>query len=423
MRKTLQILEIRDFKSLWLGQAISQFGDAFYFLVFLFMVDKITQDPLIVGYVAAIQALPFLILSPLAGSCADRFDRRKLMLYSDVFSTLILLAFAATLALMHTVPVPLMLATAGLLSSVNVFFLPAKSASIPRLVPPERVLEANALSAATQNLMPLIGIGLSGTVLAAISKAFPERFFLIAVIVNALTFVWSAIWIAKLPRILPERTEMGVEHPPMWQETKEGLKFMGQSPLLRTSLVLSFMMNFCIAPFMLVYVAVNREWFGGGYPTLAAFEGSFVFTMLVTSLWIGGRHFRRPTLWSMVALITVGFFVMLMAFSKNFWVFLLWNLLCGFGVPFQIPVLSFIQKTTPDSHRGRVQSLLAMVSQLAAPVSNFLGGLALSRFGPEKMFLFMGGGLALSAGCALLVKGYVGVTDEPIALPDSAKSV
>ena len=173
----LEILEIRAFRRLWVGQAVSQFGDALYTLLFLFMVDKLTGKAAMVGYVGALEAAPFLLFGPYAGVLADRLDRRRIMLFADLVSALVLAGLCVVLLVYPKPHVGVIFAAAFLLSTVNAFFAPAKSAAIPALVPAERLMEANALSAATQHLMPLLGLGISGVGLGLLYALYPNLFF------------------------------------------------------------------------------------------------------------------------------------------------------------------------------------------------------------------------------------------------------
>src|SRR5579862_8820226 len=126
-------LRIAPFRALWLGQAISQLGDAFYYIAFMFMVQKVTGSSVMVGYVGALEALPFLLLGSYAGVVVDRLDRRRIMLLSDLCSGLALVGLAACIWLQRQPPVWALLVTPFVLSSVRCFFMPAKSASIPSL--------------------------------------------------------------------------------------------------------------------------------------------------------------------------------------------------------------------------------------------------------------------------------------------------
>lgn len=422
---SLKILELRDFRRLWLGQAVSQFGDSLYFLIFLYMVEKLTGDPRLVGVVVAAQALPYLVLSFWAGALADRIDRRLLMLGSDVVSAAIMLAFAGYLAFQPKPPFAAILVVALLLATVNVFFAPAKSAAIPRLVPPERLTEANSLSMATQNLMPLIGLGLSASVLGIIEARMPNAFFLTSALLNGLTFVYSASCLARLPSIIPQRND----HEPTstWKDSVDGLKYIVRSPFLRMLMFMQVGLNFFIGPFLLVYVAVNKSWFGGQYWTLGTFEASFTAAMLLAALVAPRLTLRRPGLAFAWGSIFVGIFVVFMGWSPSFWPFLLWNVACGLVIPFiQLPTQTYVMQTVEDAYMGRVMSSLAMVGMVVIPIANLIAGFALNRFGPEVIFFGMGGGmvafsllgLASPAFAGARIKDPVPVLLEETPLPD-----
>ncbi|HLK17258.1 MAG TPA: MFS transporter, partial [Fimbriimonadaceae bacterium] len=191
------VLRIRPFRDLWLGQSISQIGDSLYYVAFMFMVQKVTGSSAMVGYTGAIELAPYLLIGPYAGVLADRLDRRSIMLASDLLSALALLLFAGLLATGVKPAAWEILVLAFLLSAVRCFFLPAKSAGIPALVPGELLMKANSLSMATQTLMPIIGLSASATVMAALYYLSPQWFFLGTVTVNAVSFLGSALFVAR----------------------------------------------------------------------------------------------------------------------------------------------------------------------------------------------------------------------------------
>jgi DHA3 family macrolide efflux protein-like MFS transporter len=261
-----ELLQLPAFRNLFWGQTISQLGDALYYLVFLFMIEKITGDPRMVGVAGVAQTLPFLLLSPYAGVLADRQDRRKIMLTADILSTITLLVFALILWLNPSPPAWTIVATGALLSTINVFFAPAKGAAIPQIVPEEKLMSANALSMAVQNLMPMIGIGLSGTVLGILYAISQTGFFLAAILLNALSFLVSALYIRLLPTLKPQKEVSASESQAQdsLADLRNGLRYIYKNPVLHTMVWLNMLVNLAIAPFMLVYVQVNSAWFGGG---------------------------------------------------------------------------------------------------------------------------------------------------------------
>lgn len=391
------VLKIENFRRLWLGQAISQFGDSLYALLFLFMVDQITNSPAMVGYVGALEALPFILLAPYAGVIADRIDRRKVMLFSDLASAGILLTFTVLLVFNPKPPVALIFSVALLLSLVNVFFMPAKSAAIPALVPADRLMEANALSSATQSMMPMLGLALSGSVLGLLYKLYPNAFFPTAALLNGLSFLWSAYHVARLPRLLPQREADYIEKHPV-QEALDGFRLVRSNHVLWMVLLLNLLMHLFISPFMVAFVAVNRQWFGGQFGTLASFEASFLAVMVVTSLAIGKRKFVRPGMTYIIGSAVIGLFVAAMAYSQTYWAFFTWNALCGIALPFiSIPLTTYVQRSVPDAYMGRVNSAMMMVSRAVTPLSMGLAGIFLEKMGLVNMFLVMGLGMCAAA--------------------------
>lgn len=402
---SFSVLKIDGFRRLWIGQAASQFGDSLYFLIFLFMVDRITKNPAMVGSVAAVQALPFLFLGPWAGALADRLDRRKLMVLADFASAGLLALFAVALYLWQTPPIWAIFVVAGLLSTINVFFAPAKGAAIPRLVPPEKLQEANALSAATQNFMPMIGLALGASALGALEQAAPSLFFLIAVSLNGLSFLYSGLCIIRLPELKPDLGERKEQHP--LRDALDGLKFIQGEPVLRTTLVINFFLSLFVAPFMLVYLAVNRQWFGGAYWTIATFEATFVGAMVVMSLCMTRLKIYRIGLACVLGTFVIGVFVGLMGVRPYFWPFLIYNLICGLALPFiQIPMMTYVQTAVPDTMMGRVQSVFAMAGTVIIPLSTWIAGATLGVIGAKMLFFAMGGGMVLTALYGFAVREY-----------------
>lgn len=395
----LKVLKNRAFRDLWLGQAISQMGDSFYYVVFMFMIDSLTGNPAMVGFVGVAETLPFLLFSAYGGVLADRFDRRMIMLVSDVLSGLFLLTFAA-LALMYgkDLPVWTLFAAALLTSSVRSVFLPAKSAAIPALVKPEEIVPANSLSYMTQSWMPMIGLFLSASILGVLYAHSAKWFFVAAISVNALSFFVSASYIRRLPRVVPDRDSVSESHP--WSDFKDGLQYISKRGALKVLMVLSVLMSLMISPFMVAFVNANRSWFGGKPNTLAWCEFTFFAGLIVGGIATTKLNIRRPGLGYIMALSVCGLSVAAMAFSTKIYLFCLCNIVAGLAIPFaDIPVMNYVQVTVEDAFRGRVNSVLTMMRMSIAPLGLGLGGLLIVKFGLVGMFLFMGLGMV---GVALL---------------------
>lgn len=395
------VLRIRAFRDLWLGQAISQLGDAFYYVTFMFMVKKVTGQDAMVGVVGALETIPFLLFGPYAGVLADRIDRRRIMLWSDLVCGAVLLLFTWLIASGGKPPVWGLLVTPFLLSSVRVFFLPAKSASIPKLVPAGALNTANGLSMTTQTMMPLIGLALSASVVAPLYELSPSKFYITAVLLNALSFLGSAVYIARLPTIEPDR--QSDEPVRAIEDMKDGLRYLrGRHDLLVMTALLA-VFRLMVSPFFVVYLAVNDRWFGGKPATIIWFEFSFFVGMLVASGYVGRLQPKHPARWFCWGLAMVGFSVAAMAFSPYFWAFVFWNVVAGLAVPFaDIPIMTYTQASVPDAFRGRVNAVREMVATGVMPIGMLLAGTLVQQAGLVAAFLVMGVGMVAACLAGLL---------------------
>jgi MFS transporter, DHA3 family, macrolide efflux protein len=398
-------LAIPEFRRLFYGQAISQFGDGLYYLMVLFVADKISGgEPWSVALVGFCQAIPFLLLSPWAGQVADRFDRRLIMMASDYASGAVTAALCLY-AFLSPNPQVWVLAVAGFaLSSVAVFFMPARTAAIPRLVPQDMLLEANALAIATNQLVFMGAQAFSAVVLGAIQSRFPALFFPVAAGLNAVTFIISALYLRGLPRIIPSLE--GREHRSTWDEIKDGLAAVKGDMFVPPALLVNFVFHLFISGWVVLYVQSNSRWFGGQYWTLTLVELSFFAVVAISSLIVGRMQIRRIGLVFAAGTLGTSLLCALMAGAQWYPLYLILNALCGITVAFcWLPVATYIQSAFPDEVRGRVSSLWNMVQQGVQPFGYVLIGPVLAGVGLSGTYIFMGVGMALGALVGLAFKG------------------
>lgn len=395
------VLRIRGFRDLWLGQAISQIGDALYYVSFMFMVKRLTGSAAMVGYTGAAEAVPYLLVMPYAGVLADRIDRKRILVGSDVLCALSLLAFAFPVLLgLHPAAWSILL-LAFTLSSIRCFFMPAKSAAIPALVPADLVLKANALSATTFTVMQTVGLALSAVVVAPLYLASAKWFFFGTLAINACSFLGSAAFVSRLPKILPDRKDVHEMHP--FRDFCEGLGFVRRRHDLMVLIALITVFRVAIAPFFVAYVVANDVWWGGpqqkGSPvTLAIVELTFFVGWLIATIWAAKIKALRPALWFCWGMAGIGVTIGLMAISPVVWVFCALNFAAGLMLPaVDLPINTYMQLSVEDAFRGRTSSVINTVTSSIAPIGMAMGGILVARFGLPATFAAMGAGTILSA--------------------------
>src|SRR5512146_3196363 len=150
----------RNFVALWIGQTVSFLGDYFYFLAIPIMVNQLTGSALMVGLSTISSALPMLLLGPVAGVFVDRWNRKTIMIVSDVLRGLLVL-----LCLLVRSPdqVWIYFLVGFLMSCVSRFFFPAQNAVLPLIVhDTQDLLLANGLMQAIMTVGLLAGPALAG---------------------------------------------------------------------------------------------------------------------------------------------------------------------------------------------------------------------------------------------------------------------
>ncbi len=181
------------------GEFVSSIGDWLYLVAILILVYEVSNDPLVLGIVGAARVLPYVVLSIPAGILADRYDRRLILLVTDVARGTLMLVMAALVAA-HA-PVVTIVVLAVVATCFSTFFSPAIGAYLPSLVADEEQLgPANSAWSTLDHLAFVIGPAIAGLLIAAGGLA-------LAFVLNAATFAVIAVVLWRLPS--PRRGVIG----------------------------------------------------------------------------------------------------------------------------------------------------------------------------------------------------------------------
>lgn len=367
----------------------------------MFLVKKLTGSDAMVGVVGILETLPFLLLSIHAGVIVDRVDRRLILLYTDLISAAILLTMGGIAIVSGAPQVWSLLVGTFMLSVCRVLFFPARNSCIPRLVPEDRVSDAFALNIGTSNLVMLGGTAFAATVLAGLYTSSSLFFFVALVTLNAMSFLLSAYFVYKLPPVIPQRE---AEAEDAKTEIKEGFRFVRGRKDLVTLMITRMLFSLGVAPFFVTHVAANDQWFGGKPQFLAWCECAF-FAGMVGGTWLVARiPPKRPGVSFCSALFLVAVFVAAMAFSREGWVYIAWNVACGIVLPYaEVPITTYLQLSVSDGFRGRVNALQNMLATSMMPIGMGSAGLLVQNLGLVSTFLIMGA--AMSIACLIGLSG------------------
>ena len=239
------MLSIRPFRRLWIALSLSSLGDWLSLLALTALAFDLTGRHGATAQAAAIGAVwltslfPALVLGPLAGAVADRFDRRMNMIVGDVVRAVLYLTIPLDLAVGAVDKLAWMYIVQFLASCASLFWTPAKDATVPNLVPADRLEQANQLSLlGTYGTAPIAGLvfsllALVGRALGSISHYFTNSQVDLALYFNVATFVVSALTVIAL-REIPRRQAGGkISAPSVARTIMEGWRFIGHTQVVR----------------------------------------------------------------------------------------------------------------------------------------------------------------------------------------------
>ncbi|MGY1914789.1 dTMP kinase [Blastococcus sp. SYSU DS0973] len=416
--KIRAVLRIPDFRKLWLSMSLSSFGDWLGLLAITATATMAFEDYAAQNYalggVLLFRLLPAIVLGPLAGAFADRFDRRKTMVITDIFR----------FGLFASIPIVdnlLWLFIAQfVIEAFSLFWIPAKDAAVPNMLRKDQLEPANQLSlVTTYGLTPVLAAvvyAVLTSVGSRVSDVLPGVNEVdLALYLNALTFLVAAVVIWNLPSISGRRAAGAVvgQQESFLGSLVKGFSFAGHTRLVR-GLVVGITGAFVAAGAIIATGQAYVFALGGGQAAYGLLFGA-VFVGLGLGIGIGpsvARDLARERIFG-VSIVGAGIVVLLLSWSPALWISLLLVVVMGFfaGMAY-LAGFTLIGTEVEDSIRGRtfaiVQSLVRAALILSLGLVPFgvgalgqhevdLGAVTLPLSG-ERIMLFAAGLLAVCVG-------------------------
>ncbi|XHX79942.1 MAG: MFS transporter [Stenomitos frigidus ULC029] len=379
------LLKNRPFLALWIGQVVSQVADKIFF-VFLIALLVNYQPP--TGLESSARSalmfavtLPAILFGSAAGIFVDRYDKRQILLVSNLLRGLLVLA------------IPLLprafivLLVIGFLESVlTQFFAPAEQAAIPLLVPREGLMSANALFTTTMMGSLIVGFAIGDPVLnlAKSGGRFGQE-----ILLGGLYILAAAIFYYLPIRKSGADPQIVQAHP--WSDFKSGLAYLRKDRLVSGAMVQLTILYSVFAALTVLTIDLVEEiglkstQFGF---LLAAAGVGMVFGAAILGHW-GDRFHHKP-------LPLIGFLIMaagltVFTFTQSLWLGLCLSALLGVGASMVgVPMQTLIQRQTPEAMRGKVFGFQNNVVNIALSVPLAIAGPLTDAVGLRVVMLGMG---------------------------------
>lgn len=372
-----------EYRKLYFAQVVSLLGDWFEFIAVQTLVYQLTNSGLAAGFAIIASSLPSFFLTPLAGSIADRFDRRKIMLLMD----LVRAGLALSLLLVRTPDQIWMVYVFQTLSVLFAsFFNPALNASIPSLVKRDQLLTANALSGATWGTMLAIGSLAGGLTIALVGRDF-------AFVLNSLSFLLSAFFIWRITAALSEKRTGVRKGLNPFSDFAEGFTFARQRPQVFLLLFVKAGAGLAGGVILLLTVFSEEVFDAGavGIGLLQVARGVGILIGPLLAARLAMERIDRSQRLIVYCFMLTGLSYLAFGFAPSLVIAMAFVFLAhmGWGSNWMLSA-ALLQRLTPDYIRGRIFAMDLGLVTLTLALSTFLTGLAVDYFDPHIVAMGLG---------------------------------
>lgn len=394
MPSPLRALRHRNFAYFVAGQSCALVGYWIQQIAVAWLVYKLTGSATLLGILSFAANVPVLLLAPLAGIWADRFNRHRMMLATQVLEmlqaiALAVLAYGGWIEVWHVIALTVML---GLCVAVE---LPVRHAYLLELIGDKHDLpNAVAATSLVANCGRLIGPAVAGLLITYFSEAT-------CFLINAISYIAVLVSFAFI-RVSPQAT--AASHSPAFRGIVEGAQYAWRTVPIRLLLTLLALVALTAAPYSTLMPAVVHEAFDGNPQTLGFLVGAAGCGAVLGTLLLASRGNVRGLLRFIVAAAMICGLA-LVALSQSRWLplsLLLMALIGGSILVTSVSINMILQTIVDDDKRGRVMSLYTASFLGVVPLGGLIAGALADHIGATNALLI--GGIVCLTGALYLVR-------------------
>ena len=359
-----------DFWKYWTGQTISNLGSSITLFALPLLVYKISGSALDLGIASAATFLPYLLFGLILGAWADRVNRKRMMIGTDIGRALIIvtipLLFAFGLLTIWWIYI-----VAFIHATLTICFEAGEFAAIPSLVNQDDLVTANGRIQASYSGASIVGPLLAGVLVTLMPLSTLLLF-------DSLSFLASSFSLA----LINISFNKGEKRAPtsLRSDVVEGLRYVFSNPVLRNISIMMALVNFVgsTAFAQLIFFAKSQLQATDFQASLLYSAGSFGVVILALAAGPLRKHWSFSTV-ALGALMLEGILTVVFSLMHMYWAaVVLWTLIGGLGILFNINTSSLRQTIVPNHLLGRVMSIASVIAWSAIPLGSLLGGFAIS---------------------------------------------
>ena len=398
----------KRFFSIWIGQAISQIGSRLVGFAFVWHLTSSYQSATILSIATLVSVLPDIIISPFAGALIDRWDRKRVLIVTDVLTAMLTLLLAILFAF-TSVQLWQILVVMFLRSTFGSFQWPATLTMTSLIVPKNQLARIQGLNTTLSGVMGILSPPLG----AFLVGLLPMWGVLSIDVVTALLAVIPLLFFSipnPVPIAMDANNKTG-QKPNLFKDLAAGIKYVGSLPGLFAVIIAATFINFLVTPAFSLLPILITNYFNKGVIELGIGESFFSVGFLVGGILLGiWGGFKNRLVTTMVFLIAMGASISLVGFmpSNNFYPAMVILGLAGFFNPLvNGPLMAALQSRVEPSMQGRVFTLLQSGAAMAMPLGLVIAGPVSDKVGVQLWFIIGGLSCILMAILSLSNKAII----------------
>src|SRR5579859_2576794 len=362
-----------DFWKFLAGQSVSTLGSSFTSFALPLLIFKLTGSALNLAFTVVATVLPYLLLGLVIGAWADRVQRKRLMIGTDVARALVIASIPLAFAL-GFLSVWWIYAVAFVASTLSICFDAANFAAVPGLVQRDKLVAANGRVQASYSLAKIIGPVLAG--LLIIKVPLP-----LLLLVDAASFLVSAGSLLLIRASFNAAASEKRVVTSIRYDIVEGLRYVLQQPVLRSITLLLLFINFILPTTTSQLVLFARQWLNASDTQISLLYASGSVGIVLFSL--GASRLRKHLSFGAFvpgSLALEGLMTAAAAFTHFYWLALTcWLLRGGCDALFLIGSYSLVQHIVPDQLLSRVITTTRVLTWSTASIGALIGGFAIEQ--------------------------------------------
>ena len=362
--RIFESLKYRDYRLFFWGQTASLIGTWMQTIAMSWLVYRLTESVVLLGTVTFLAQIPTLFLTPLSGTLADRYDKRKLLMLTQTLymCEAILLA---TLTLTHLIQPWIILLLSLFAGFINALDMPVRQSFYSTLVPPKLMTNAVALNSTIMNGSRLIGPAIGGFLIQLIGEGG-------CFTINAISFLFV---LGALTRINYSHTKKEQKKNPL-TEIKEGFQYVKNFLPIRVILLTTSVFSFCIFSYATFMPAYVKDVLSKDSSTLGIIMSAVGIGAVSSTFYLAARKSVLGLGKVVVITIALASIALMPAFFIKSPGFILPLAICaGFGITCSLASINtLLQTLTTDEMRGRVMAYYSMCFVGSSAVGSFFWG-------------------------------------------------